>query len=60
MNEAQERAFEVKAEAMLRGQRELPVGRDFRCFKERGRTDTTDDFRKRWDETFPDAPGVGV
>ena len=54
---ADEAQFEEKAEKMLRGQRELPTGRDFRCFMERGRTDMGQDFEKRFDNTFPDAPG---
>ena len=42
---------------MLRGQRELPNGRDFRCFTERFRTDTDEEFEKRYNDTFPGAPG---
>lgn len=55
-----EAVFERKAEKMLRGQRELPNGRDFRCWTERFRSDTlNDDFDQRYDDTFPDAPGLG-
>ena len=51
-------AFEKKAEAMLRGQRELPTGRDFRCFTERFRSDVgNDDFERRYHDTFPGTPG---
>ena len=57
MNAQEEAAFDKKAEKMLSGYREFPNGRDFRCFKGRERTDFTDDFRTRYDETFPDAPG---
>ena len=57
MNAQEEAAFDKKAEKMLSGYREFPNGRDFRCFKGRDRTDFTDDFRTRYDETFPDAPG---
>ena len=50
--------FEKKAERMLAGQRELPAGRDFRCFTERFRLDVNNgEFDKRYDETFPGAPG---
>jgi len=58
LTEAEEARFEKKAEAMLRGQRELPAGRDFRCFTERYRLDVLNgEFDKRYDETFPGAPG---
>jgi len=56
MTEAQERAFEAKAEREFQGHRGLQNGRDFRwnCFRFR---QEDDDFRKRYDDTFPDAPG---
>jgi hypothetical protein len=54
---AEEAKFERNAEKMLKGQRELPAGRDFRAFKGRDRADMGDDFEKRFDDTFPDAPG---
>jgi hypothetical protein len=57
MTPAQERAFKVKAEKMLKGHRMFPNGRDFRCFTERFRADNNEDFREKYDETFPDAPG---
>ena len=57
MYKHEEKAFESRAEKMLASHRELPTGRDFRSFYERFRTDTTEDFRKRYDDTFPDAPG---
>ena len=58
MNEAQEKIFEAKAERMLAGQRELPAGRDFRCFTERYRLDVNNGtFDSRFDNTFPGAPG---
>jgi t-SNARE complex subunit (syntaxin) len=60
MTENEERIFEVKAEKMLAGQRELPNSRDFRCFKERYRADNTDDFRKQYDQIFPNAPGADL
>lgn len=53
----EEAQFEKQAEKNLKSQRELPSGRDFRCFTERGRNDFTEDFRKRFDDTFPNAPG---
>ena len=55
---AQEQAFERKAEKMLAGYREFPNGRDFRCFRERDRTDkNNDEFNDAFDSVFPDAPG---
>lgn len=54
MTPAQEVAFNQKVEKHFRGQRELPDGRDFRCFN---RTETEADRQKyrdnydgiRWD-----------
>lgn len=57
MDARQEAEFERKAEKMLKGHRLPPPGRDYRCFHERERSDTTEDFRQRFDNTFPDAPG---
>jgi len=57
LEKIQEAQFERNAEKMLRGQRELPAKRDFRCFTGRERTDLTEDFRIRFDNTFPGAPG---
>lgn len=58
MTPSEERAFETKAEKMLKGHRELPNGRDFRCFVERYRSDIqNNDFNERFDKTFSDAPG---
>ncbi len=58
MTPQQEVAFEKSAEKMLAGHRMPPNGRDFRCFKERQRTDINNaDFDSRFDNTFPDAPG---
>lgn len=56
MTPREEFEFERKAERELRGHRELPPGRDFRfnCFRFR---DEDDDFRKRFDATFPGSPG---
>ena len=57
MHKKQEEIFERQAEKNLRSQRELQKGRDFRCFTGRERTDLTEDFRRRFDNTFPGAPG---
>lgn len=56
MTEAEERAFEVKAEKMLKGHKQCPAGRDFRAFVFRFR-DEDEGFKKRYDDTFPDSPG---
>uniref|UniRef100_A0A6M3IGP5 Uncharacterized protein n=1 Tax=viral metagenome TaxID=1070528 RepID=A0A6M3IGP5_9ZZZZ len=58
MDARSEAIFEKKAERMLRGQRELQSGRDYRAFYERYRTDVNnDDFDRNFDEVYPDAPG---
>ena len=57
VTEAEESAYIRQSEKKLRGYREFPNGRDFRCFKERDRTDLGELFEKRFDDNFPDAPG---
>lgn len=57
MTPEEEVAFEIKAKKMLRGQRELPCGRDFRCFIFRFR-DEDEGFEKRYYDTFPGSPGT--
>jgi hypothetical protein len=56
MDAQTEAAFERKAEQHFKGHRGLLPGRDFRwnCFRFR---DEDDQFRSRFDRTFPDAPG---
>ena len=54
---SEEAKFERKAEAMLRGHRGLQDGRDFRWNVFRYRDEQTDDFKKRWEDTFPCSPG---
>ena len=56
MTPQQEAAFERKAEKHFQGHRGLIDGRDYRwnCFRFR---DEDDEFRSRFDDTFPDAPG---
>lgn len=59
MLESEEKAFEIKAEKMLKGHRELPSGRDYRAFYERFRLDTNnEDFNSRWDSSFPRSPAT--
>ena len=61
MTEAQERNFEVKAERMLAGKRELPNGRNFLCFVLRFRDENDmKNYRKNFDKVFKDAPGAGI
>ena len=57
MYQHEEDAFEAKAEKELAGHRGLQDGRDFRwnCF--RYRDEQTDDFKKRWENTFRCSPG---
>ena len=58
MTPHEEAVFEKKAEKMLSGYREFPNGRDFRCFKERDRTDlNSEEFNETYDRVFPCAPG---
>lgn len=58
MTEAEERAFEAKAEKHFQSQRELPNGRDFRwnSFRFNTREDMKN-YRKNFNKVFPDAPG---
>jgi len=53
----EEAIFEAKAEKMLAGQRELPLGRDFRWNRFRYLGEQTDDFGERWEHTFRCSPG---
>jgi len=58
MTPAEEYKFEKKAEQHFRGKQELPLGRDFRCFRYRYDCPATDqDFKSNFDKTFPEAPG---
>jgi hypothetical protein len=57
VTQAEENAYINQEEKKLKSHREIPSGRDYRCFKERGRADMGNDFEKRFDNTFPDAPG---
>jgi len=50
MNAAQEAAFEAKAEKHFRSHRELPVGRNFRCWN-RDKDVTGDrNYRQNYDQ----------
>jgi len=61
MTPQQEAAFERKAEAHFKGQRELPNGRDFRWNKSHEQIAQDDvSFRKNFDRIFPRAPGAGI
>lgn len=58
MHPHEEAVFEKKAEQHFKGHRGLQDGRDFRWNVERFRTDVNnDEFDRRFDETFPGAPG---
>ncbi len=56
MSAHEEAAFEKRAEKHFQGHRGLLPGRDFRwnCFRFR---DEDKEFRKKFDDTFPEAPG---
>lgn len=61
MFESEERAFEMKAAKMLRGQRELPVGRNFMCFRFHAEDEEDlQNYRDNFDKAFPRSPGCGI
>jgi len=61
MTRAEEIAFEKKAEKHFKGQRELPNRRDFRWNQPHYYAITGDkNFRKNFDNIFPNAPGAGI
>jgi len=61
MTPEQERQFEIKAEKMLAGQRELPNGRNFLCFSLRFKDENDmKNYRENFDTVFPNAPGAGI
>ena len=49
--------YSNKMEKMLAGQRELPLGRDFRWNVFRYRDEQTGEFERRWEDTFRCSPG---
>ena len=55
MTPNEERDFEVKAEKMLAGQREVPNGRNFLAWTMRYQNNS--DYRKRFDDSFDKPPG---
>lgn len=61
MTPAEEKAFEKKAEKHFKGQRELPVGRDFRWNQPHWHANAGDKkYRENFDAIFPNAPGAGI
>lgn len=61
MTPKEEAIFDAKAEKMLKGQRELPLGRDYRWNRHRWITKKDkDNFRKNFDRAFKNSPGYGI
>lgn len=60
MTPHEEAAFEVKAEKHFRSHRELKAGRNFHCWNHVHVPDEDDKYRKNFDATFPNSPGVGI
>lgn len=61
MTRQEEAIFEKKAEREFKGQRELPVRRDFRWNKPHWHIKEDDrKFRENFDRIFPLAPGAGL
>jgi hypothetical protein len=52
MTPQQEAVFEAKAEKHFRSHRELPVGRNFRCWNRNADPIGDANFRKHYDEIF--------
>ena len=60
MTPQEEAAFEVKAEKHFNGQRELLNGRNFHCWNHTPIPEEDSRYRKNFDATFPNSPGVGM
>lgn len=58
MTEAQEKAFDKKAEKHFKSHRELPTGRDFRAFGRDPDPSADQNYRDNFNATFPNAPGA--
>jgi hypothetical protein len=56
MHPAEEAAFEVKAEKMLAGQREVPNGRNFLAFVMRDHDNN--DYGANYDKSFPKSTSI--
>lgn len=59
MTEAEENAFEAKAEKHFKSHRELPNGRDYRFNKSYSKKEDKK-FKANFDAIFPNAPGNGI
>jgi hypothetical protein len=62
-SQAAEDRWDVKAEKHFQSQRELPAGRDFRWntpIDSKEAKISQKLYRENFDDTFPDAPGVGI
>lgn len=59
MTPQQEAIFEKKAEQHFKGQRELPLGRDFRWNSVRD-PEAERKYRQNFDSVFPNSPGAGI
>ena len=60
MTPHEEAVFEAKAEKEFRGHRELRNGRNFTCWNRDKDVQGDMNYRKNFDATFPNSPGVGL
>lgn len=59
MTRQEEAAFEAKAEKHFKGHRELPDGRNFRCWNRDKDVKGDANYRDNYDRIFPNSPGAG-
>lgn len=60
MTPHEEAQFEAKAEKHFRGHRELLNGRNFMMWNREADPKGDKNYRKNFDATFPNSPGVGI
>lgn len=56
---AAERADDARMDKAFRGHRELPAGRNFRCWNRDKDTVADEKYRNNFDSIFPNSPGAG-
>lgn len=59
MTPQQEAAFEKKAEKHFKSHRDTPCGRNFTCWDHDETPETLKNYRKNFDNIFPNSPGAG-
>lgn len=60
MTPQEEARFEAQAEKQFRSHRELPNGRNFRCWNRDKDVVADRKYRENFDNIFPNAPGKGI